>query len=318
MSEALASILINNYNYGRFLSEAIDSALGQTWPSVEVVVVDDGSTDDSREIIARYGDRVIPVLKENGGQGSTFNAGFAASRGRYVLFLDSDDTFELDKTARVVRVFQQNPQAGWVFHPLRLRDARNGKVVKNRMPEQGEAGAIDFRAAIWRGEQPRFAPATSGLCFTRKLLSRVLPMPVDGGTSADRFLKPMALHGAAGYYLNEVLAEQKIHGANAHTLSPRRARVAAKSMVLVAGWMRERDPKLRRLCNKLMAQGLGTYDASGGVDPNYAGAVEKYLGNSGLLDRLSIAARRFYHGRVKRASEEASAASPLPPTQTTT
>jgi glycosyltransferase involved in cell wall biosynthesis len=85
------SIVIINYNYGRFLREAIDSALRQTYPHIEVVVVDDGSTDNSREIIASYGSKVVPVLKKNGGQGSAFNAGFAVSRGEMVIFLDADD-----------------------------------------------------------------------------------------------------------------------------------------------------------------------------------------------------------------------------------
>src|SRR5713226_5859186 len=86
-----ASIIVNNYNYGRFLKDAIDSALHQSYPGVEVIVVDDGSTDHSREIIASYGDRIIPVLKENGGQASAFNAGFSQSRGKVIFFLDSDD-----------------------------------------------------------------------------------------------------------------------------------------------------------------------------------------------------------------------------------
>src|SRR5262249_37192835 len=76
-----ASIVINNYNYGRFLREAITSALNQTPSGVEIIVVDDGSLDDSREVIAAFGERVIPVLKENGGQASALNAGFRASRG---------------------------------------------------------------------------------------------------------------------------------------------------------------------------------------------------------------------------------------------
>ncbi len=87
----LVSIVINNYNYGRYLRAAIDSSLAQTYPQVEVVVVDDGSTDDSREIIESYGKRILPVIKDNGGQGSAFNAGFAASRGEIVIFLDADD-----------------------------------------------------------------------------------------------------------------------------------------------------------------------------------------------------------------------------------
>src|SRR5215207_9122886 len=85
------SIVVNNYNYARFLGEAIDSALAQTHPDTEVVVVDDGSTDHSREVIAGYGDRVVPVSKENGGQASAFNAALPVTRGEVVLFLDADD-----------------------------------------------------------------------------------------------------------------------------------------------------------------------------------------------------------------------------------
>src|SRR5262249_16939261 len=68
--------IADTHNYGRSLPQAIDSALAQTYPRTEVIVVDDGSTDGSREIIAAYGDRVRPVLKANGGQASAFNAGF--------------------------------------------------------------------------------------------------------------------------------------------------------------------------------------------------------------------------------------------------
>ncbi len=74
-----ASIIVNNYNYGRFLQESIDSALSQTYSNVEVIVVDDGSADNSRVIIECYGDRIIPVLKKNGGQASAFNTGLAES-----------------------------------------------------------------------------------------------------------------------------------------------------------------------------------------------------------------------------------------------
>ena len=78
----LVSIIVNNYNYERFVAQAIESALQQTYSPVEVIVVDDGSVDHSREIIQGYGGRIQPVLKENGGQASALNAGFAASRGR--------------------------------------------------------------------------------------------------------------------------------------------------------------------------------------------------------------------------------------------
>src|SRR5262249_26384616 len=85
------SIVINNYNYGRFLGEAIGSALGQTHRRTEVVVGDEGWPAPSLDVIAGYGGRVVAVLKSNGGQASAFNAGFAACRGEVVVFLDADD-----------------------------------------------------------------------------------------------------------------------------------------------------------------------------------------------------------------------------------
>src|SRR5215211_5807628 len=86
----LVSIIITSYNYARFLPAAIESALAQCYPQIEVLVVDDGSTDSSREIIAQYQsrNRVVPVLKEHGGEASAMNAGFARSQGAIVIFLD--------------------------------------------------------------------------------------------------------------------------------------------------------------------------------------------------------------------------------------
>src|SRR2546428_13497796 len=89
----LATIIVNNYNYGRFLPEAIDSALNQTYRHTEVIVVDDGSTDGSPEIIASYGDRIVPVLKQNGGQKSALNPGFSLCVGNVIMFLDAHTVF---------------------------------------------------------------------------------------------------------------------------------------------------------------------------------------------------------------------------------
>src|SRR5919107_292807 len=81
------SIVINNYNYDRFLGRAIESALDQSYTLVEVVVVDDGSTDGSRQVMRRYSDRVVTVEQPNGGQAAAINAGFAACHGDLVVFL---------------------------------------------------------------------------------------------------------------------------------------------------------------------------------------------------------------------------------------
>src|SRR5687768_4590814 len=102
----LVSIIINNYNYGRFLAEAIDSALAQTYQNCEVIVVDDGSTDNSRDIIEDYGSKLIPVLKKNGGQSSAFNQSFQVSTGSIICFLDSDDTLSSSAMEKVVDSFR--------------------------------------------------------------------------------------------------------------------------------------------------------------------------------------------------------------------
>jgi len=107
-SNLLVSIIINNYNYERFLAEAIDSALAQTYEDVEVIVVDDGSTDNSRQIIAEYGDRIIPILQANGKQAAAFNSGFARSQGEIIIFLDSDDYLVPQAVAEIVKIWQPN------------------------------------------------------------------------------------------------------------------------------------------------------------------------------------------------------------------
>src|SRR5215813_915060 len=122
MADPLISILINNYNYAQFLREAIDSALAQSYPHIEIVVVDDGSTDGSREVISSYGSALTVVFKENGGQASAFNAGVTASRGDILCFLDSDDYFHPNKIARIAEVYRSLDPAKplMVHHLLRI------------------------------------------------------------------------------------------------------------------------------------------------------------------------------------------------------
>src|SRR5262249_14409541 len=125
----LASIIINNYNYAGFLREAIDSALNQTYRNTEVIVVDDGSTDESREIIASYGDRIVPVLKQNGGQNSALNAGFSVSRGDIILFHDSDDVLFPTAVEASLEAFAE-PDVVKVYWPFIKFDDSSRKTGK--------------------------------------------------------------------------------------------------------------------------------------------------------------------------------------------
>ena len=173
----LVSIIIDNYNYGRFLKDAIDSALAQSYVKTEVIVVDDGSTDDSREIITSYANRVQPVLKPNGGQASAFNAGFAMSQGDVIFFLDSDDTLCRTAVESVLPLFKQ-PQVTKVHWPLWLVDEEGRRIGGTRPGQRLLEG--DLRDRVLQGG-PSSCPSapTSGNAWARWFLDEVLPVPED-------------------------------------------------------------------------------------------------------------------------------------------
>jgi len=114
------SIIIDSYNQVDFLARAIESALGQTNQDVEVVVVDDGSTDGSQQILRAHQDKIRMVLKKNGGQGSALNAGFAASTGRFVSFLDADDLLDRDFVERALDLLRSTPAPTMVQFRMRV------------------------------------------------------------------------------------------------------------------------------------------------------------------------------------------------------
>jgi GT2 family glycosyltransferase len=111
----LVSVIVPVFNGERFLHEALDSALAQTYEPVEVVVVDDGSIDGTPEILAGYGDRIRVVRQENRGLSAARNAGLAASSGEFVQFLDADDLLPEDKIARQVEYLAEHPETGVVY-----------------------------------------------------------------------------------------------------------------------------------------------------------------------------------------------------------
>jgi len=179
--EPVASIIIMNYNYADFLSIAISSALSQTYPNVEVVVVDDGSTDNSRDIINAYGEKIVPVFKKNGGQASALNAGYKVCKGDIICFLDADDLFLPEKVAQVVKTFQKYPEAEWVFNQYvsvetkEITDSTLYELFESIQTEnsEGEILKIDFRKNLNNGKFPTFMPSTSNLSFSRKLLNEI-------------------------------------------------------------------------------------------------------------------------------------------------
>jgi len=212
------TILINNYNYGRFLRAAIDSALGQSYANKEVIVVDDGSTDASREILSSYGDRVIPVLKKNGGQASALNAGFEASSGDLICLLDSDDVWLPSKIQVVVEAALQDPGAIMIYHkvqPVRTDLTICRKVIPTGVFRGDIAAKIRKSGGWWA------CPPTSALCFRRAALRRMGPIPEEEfRICADAFLSYVVPFLGPVIGLQNCLALYRQHESN-HFTNPR-------------------------------------------------------------------------------------------------
>jgi glycosyltransferase involved in cell wall biosynthesis len=209
--DRLASIIISSYNYARYLPACIDSALAQTHPRVEVIVVDDGSTDESLRIVRGYGRRVLPVPKENAGQASCINAGFRASQGDVILFVDSDDLLAPTAVATAAHLLQQDVvKAHW---PLRLIDGAGNHLGLHPL----EPSAGDLRERAISGCPTTYSwPPTTGNAWRRSFLERVLPMPeAEYRVQPDQYLCTLALlYGPIAAHRTP-LGCWRVHGTNA-------------------------------------------------------------------------------------------------------
>jgi GT2 family glycosyltransferase len=116
------SAIVPAYNSVRYLPEAIDSVLAQTYRDFEIIVVDDGSTDGTQGVLARYGDRIRVVRQSNQGSAAARNAGILAARGEFIAFLDADDLWLPQKLERQMRLFGERPEIGWVYSDYREFD----------------------------------------------------------------------------------------------------------------------------------------------------------------------------------------------------
>jgi Glycosyl transferase family 2 len=294
------SIVINNYNYGHFLRDAIVSALEQDSASCEVIVVDDGSTDYSREVIAEFGNRVVPVLKPNGGQASAFNAGFAASSGEWICFLDADDVVRSQKAKVILQTALEYPEAEWIFHILRPVQADlNPIVAVDDLPEM--AYPMDVRKSMAAGQLnyqtfPFPIPATSGLCIRRSRLSQMLPMPESDGISLnDSYLQYAALGTSPGIFLAQALACQRYHDQNAFVKTANPA-LSSRIFMLTAYWLRHHFPVLDRFSQSLLACSLTERWRSGqSLPPTETQQFQQMFSRLSVADRAKLYSKAIYY-----------------------
>jgi glycosyltransferase involved in cell wall biosynthesis len=209
---SLATVVIVNCNYEKFVAAAIDSALEQAYQPLEVIVVDDGSTDGSRRIISAYGERIRTIFQTNSGQGAAYNAGWSAARGEFVLFLDSDDALMKDAMTKIAAAFQRSDAVKVQFY-LQQAD-RDLNPLGHLLP------SYNFTRIEPRDQIANYgyyvSPPASGNAFRKRFLDDIMPIENEGlyRIAADGYTTGLA--GLAGSIASipEALGYYRIHGDN--------------------------------------------------------------------------------------------------------
>lgn len=249
MPAPLASIIINNCNYCAYLRGAIESCLEQTYANLEIIVVDDGSTDGSRALIEGYGSRLRAVYQENKGQASALNAGVKAARGDLLFFLDADDYCHRERVAKIVGLCRETDPdchtSVLLFHPQRMcrkdgspngkrfppKLVRIGSYLRGKKEDPLREGQMTVVSTPMEASRflrrkaylPFLTSATSGISLTRPMAEALFPLPEEGITiCADSFIALGSLLNGPVVLLNEELSFFRIHGRNRYMVARKR------------------------------------------------------------------------------------------------
>jgi hypothetical protein len=208
------SVLIDTYNHERFIEKSIISVLEQDFPASEreIIVVDDGSTDHTPEIVQRFEPNLRYIRKENGGQASAFNVGIPECRGQIIAFLDGDDYWLPGKILRVAEVFAKNSGVGLVGHAIKeslpggqQRISASAKEEKFRIQSLDSARLFRLRKSFL---------GTSRMTIRAEIARRILPVPEALVFEADEYLFTMGAAMSEVVILQEPLTCYVIHGSN--------------------------------------------------------------------------------------------------------
>ncbi|MDP9395269.1 MAG: glycosyltransferase [Actinomycetota bacterium] len=204
------SVVVLSHNYAQFLRTAIDSALAQLYP-VEVLVVDDGSTDSSRAIIDGYDDRVARLYKENGGNSSVVNAAVRRTTGDIVMFLDADDLLRPEAAGEVAAAW--TPECAKVQFRLTLIDADGHRTGVDPPPWVPMPSGDVVPQLLATGRY--VTPVMTGNAFSRRVLDALLPIPEeDFRNTNDGYLNPLAPFHGPVVSVERELGCYRLHGRN--------------------------------------------------------------------------------------------------------
>jgi glycosyltransferase involved in cell wall biosynthesis len=147
----LVSIIVPTYNSARYVSEAVESALKQDYSPIEVIVINDGSNDNTKDVLEPYLGRIIYIYKENGGPASARNVGIKQAQGEYIAFLDSDDTWLPYKLEKQIALFKQDESIGLVHsHCISFKKDISEILQQREEKNNGSFSAYVFPKLFWR------------------------------------------------------------------------------------------------------------------------------------------------------------------------
>jgi glycosyltransferase involved in cell wall biosynthesis len=219
MARPFLSVLIDTYNHEKFIEEAVASVLAQDFPAAdrEILVVDDGSTDRTPEILSKFGPQIQILRKPNAGQASAFNHGVPQCKGEIIAFLDGDDWWAPNKLSAVVEAFAAHPGVGLVGHSVTevlANGARRNELVRDspRFRIDSVVGARIFRLR-------KSFLGTSRMAFRADLLRRIGPAPEALVIQADEFLFTLGALFSEVLLLREPLTFYRLHGQNLFQVS---------------------------------------------------------------------------------------------------
>lgn len=247
MAAPLITVLIDTYNHERFIEDALASVLEQDFPAseMEILVVDDGSTDGTTEIVRKFEPRVRLIRKENGGQASAFNAGIAEARGEIVAFLDGDDWWARHKLTRVTQTLSADPSLGFVGNGIVIMH-RDGSAESEVLREGFRFQANTLEGVRLFGVRGSFM-GTSRMTIRRHILREVGPVPESIVVQADEYLFTVASVLAGAQILPDLLTYYRLHDANGFQFSHADSRQVRRKQEALAALARGLSSRLNAM-----------------------------------------------------------------------
>jgi glycosyltransferase involved in cell wall biosynthesis len=249
------SIIIPTYNYANYIEQAIDSILNSDFPQhqIEIIVIDDGSQDNTSEIVAKYGSRVKYILQENSGKAWATKVGIDNSQGKYVFNLDADDLFLPNKIKEVVEIFESDSEIVHVAHPALCWQVDNDQKYSEAIPKQIMANKISGKELLSYFYRNRMLFGGGSTFAVRRDTLNQFSIPKEVDMYIDEYLVMCTLNQGYSYFIDNPLSVWRIHSQNysGNTANVNNYEIKAlrslKSIEGILNNLDDFDPELRKI-----------------------------------------------------------------------